>query len=170
MYAHPGKKLFFMGTELGTHNEWNQNAELDWGLLDNPEGFSAGVQKLVKTLNRLHGSEPAMFERDLKTEGFAWTTGDDSSQSVLVFRRYDNEGNSLQVICNLTPVVRDSYRVGVPDAGPYCEILNTDNTCFGGSGVSVGELLEAEEIPIHHLPYSLSLTLPPLATVILKCS
>ena len=170
MYAHPGKKLLFMGAELGTHKEWNQNTALDWNLLENPEGFNAGIQRLVKTLNRLHGSESAMFSGDLKTEGFAWTTGDDSSQSVLVFRRYDNEGQSVQVICNLTPVVRENYRIGVPEAGRYSEVLNTDDVGFGGSGVTAGEQLEAEEVPMHHLPYSLSLTLPPLATVILKCS
>ena len=172
MYAHPGanKKLLFMGAELGTHKEWNQNTALDWNLLENPEGFNAGIQRLVKTLNRLHGSESAMFAGDLKTEGFAWTTGDDSSQSVLVFRRYDNEGQSVQVICNLTPVVRENYRIGVPEAGRYSEVLNTDDVGFGGSGVTAGEQLEAEEVPMHHLPYSLSLTLPPLATVILKCS
>ncbi len=170
MYAHPGKKLLFMGAELGTHKEWNQNTALDWNLLENPEGFNAGIQRLVKTLNRLHGSESAMFAADLMTEGFAWTTGDDSSQSVLVFRRYDNEGQSVQVICNLTPVVRENYRIGVPESGRYSEVLNTDDVGFGGSGVTAGEQLEAEEVPMHHLPYSLSLTLPPLATVILKCS
>lgn len=168
MYTHPGKKLLFMGVELGTHKEWNQNDELDWDLLKDPEGFNVGVQKLVKTLNKLHSSEPAMFELDLKEEGFAWTAGDDNDQSVLVFRRYDNEGNSVQVICNLTPVVRENYRIGVPKAGQYSEMLNTDDVRFGGSGVTVGERLEAEEVPVHHLPYSLSLTLPPLATVILK--
>lgn len=170
MYTHPGKKLLFMGTELGTHKEWNQNAALDWNLLEQADGFNAGVQALVKTLNHLHGSEPALYERDLDEGGFAWITGDDSGQSVLAFRRYDSHGRSVQIICNLTPVVRHDYRIGVPERGQYSELLNTDDRCFAGSGVKSAERFEAEEIPMHHQPYSLSLTLPPLATVILAQS
>ncbi|MFK0573422.1 1,4-alpha-glucan branching protein GlgB [Endozoicomonas sp.] len=170
MYTHPGKKLLFMGTELGTHKEWNQNAALDWDLLENTDGFNAGVQKLVKTLNHLHGSEPALYERDMDAGGFAWATCDDSGQSVLAFRRYDSHGRSVQVVCNLTPVVRHNYRIGVPEGGQYSELLNTDDRCFGGSGVKAGEHLQAEEIPMHHQPYSIALTLPPLATVILALS
>lgn len=181
MYAHPGKKLLFMGGELGTHREWNQNASLDWHLLDGDsdgkgsdgkgsdgkKSLNAGVQTLVKGLNQLHRNLPALYQKDRCPEGFAWTVGDDSSQSVLAFRRYDEEGRAVHVVCNLTPVVRHDYRIGVSAAGAYRALLNTDDERFGGSGVRTGEALQADDIAMHGQPCSLSLTLPPLATVIL---
>ena len=170
MYTHPGKKLLFMGTELATYQEWNQNISLDWSLLDNPDSLNNGVKRLVKELNHLHRSERTLYERDLDSGGFCWTVVDDGSQNVLAFRRYDHAGQSVQIICNLTPVVRENYRIGVPECGQYHEILNTDDQQFGGSGVKTGNMLQAEEHSMHYLPCSLSLTLPPLATVILRKS
>ncbi|MGB1270883.1 MAG: 1,4-alpha-glucan branching protein GlgB [Endozoicomonas sp.] len=171
MYAHPGKKLLFMGGELGTDREWNQNESLDWHLLDgdsdSKKSLNAGVQTLVKELNQLHRNLPALYQKDIDPEGFAWTVGDDSRQSVLAFRRYDDEGRSVHVVCNLTPVVRHDYRIGVPVAGVYRELLNTDDESFGGSGLRTGEALQADDIAMHGQSCSLSLTLPPLATVIL---
>ncbi len=171
MYAHPGKKLLFMGTELGTCHEWNPNKALDWEVLDNDRSLNAGVCKLVRRLNHLHRSEPALSARDLDGGGFAWTVINDDKQSVLVFRRYDGAGDSLQVVCNLTPVVRHDYYIGVAEAGHYAELLNSDDVIYGGSGVHCCDgdaSIEAFPVPMHDQPYSLCLTLPPLATVVLK--
>lgn len=168
MFGHPGKKLLFMGSEFGTYNEWNVNQSLDWHILDNEHGNFCGVQKLVKRLNELHRDIPALHQRDLDNGGFAWTTHDDAGQSVLAFRRYDRDGKVVHVVTNLTPVVRHDYRIGVHELGEYEVILNSDDMQFGGSGVAVGgEQLYADEYGMHYLPYSLSLNLPPLATVMI---
>ena len=171
MYAHPGKKLLFMGTELGTCFEWDPSQVLDWQVLEDGHSLNAGVHKLVKRLNHLHRSQPALSARDLESGGFAWTVINDNEQSVLVFRRYDHGGDSVQVVCNLTPVVRHNYCIGVPESGRYAELLNTDDVVYGGSGVrccnGTGHI-EASTEAMHHQPYSLCLTLPPLATVVLK--
>ena len=171
MYAHPGKKLLFMGTELGTCFEWNPSQELDWQVLEDGQSPNAGVHKLVKRLNHLHRSQPALSARDLESGGFAWTVINDNEQSVLAFRRYDHGGDCVQVVCNLTPVVRHNYCIGVPESGRYAELLNTDDVVYGGSGVrccnGTGHI-EASAEGMHHQPYSLCLTLPPLATVVLK--
>ncbi len=166
MFTHPGKKLLFMGAELGTWWEWNEKGTLSWSLLDDKEGPHAGIQTLVKDLNRLYATILALHEQDLNEQGFAWTVGDDSNQSVLVFRRYDKAGNYTIVACNLTPVIRHDYRVGVPEPGCYQELLNTDSTVYGGSGVSSNELIGTTEGTMHGESQHLSLILPPLATVI----
>ena len=167
MFAHPGKKLLFMGAELGTDLEWNEKGTLAWSLLNNAEGFNAGIQKLVKDLNRLYVSTPALHELDLSDEGFAWTIGDDNEQSVLVFRRYDKAGNCTIITSNMTPVIRYDYGVGVPEAGKYEELLNSDDTLYGGSGITTGANLETVSGQVHGDEQYLPLTLPPLATVIL---
>lgn len=167
MYAHPGKKLLFMGTEFGAYSEWNLNNSLDWHLIENQAYGHIHTQQLVKKLNHLHKAIPALHEKDTSPEGFAWTIVDDGNQSVLAFRRYDNHGGSVQVFCNLTPVVRHNYRIGVPEEGEYEVILNTDSAEFGGSDAMLGNLW-AEHHGAHSLPFSLNIALPPLATVILK--
>ena len=168
MFAHPGKKLLFMGTELGADLEWSEKGSLNWSLLDNPEGLNAGIQKLIKDMNALYASVPALHEMDLHHDGFAWTVEDDSKQSVLAFRRYDKNGNSVIVISNMTPVVRHDYFIGVPEAGQYQELMNTDAELYGGSGVRVAENLNTIEEWAHGEAQCLSLTIPPLATVILQ--
>ena len=165
MYTHPGKQLLFMGGELGQRREWNHDASLDWHLLE--EAPHRGVQTLVKDLNALYSATPALYEVDFEPAGFGWIEGGDTENSVVSFLRRGNNDLAV-VVCNFTPVVRHGYRIGVPEGGAYEEILNTDNTRYGGSGVGNSEGVSAEKVPSHGQPYSVSLTLPPLATMILK--
>ncbi|MDP0589249.1 MAG: 1,4-alpha-glucan branching protein GlgB [Candidatus Endonucleobacter bathymodioli] len=167
MFTHPGKKLLFMGGEIATYNEWDCNHSLDWSLLNQGDGRHKGIQTLVKKLNEIYRDIPSLHELDTKSGGFRWIVINDSSQSVFAFARYDKKRRCSIVINNLTPVVRNNYRIGVPDSGRYAEVLNTDSADFGGSGVLVGDNLEAQSIEEHGYEQSLNLTLPPLATVIL---
>ena len=168
MWTHPGKKLLFMGCELGSWNEWNHHQSLDWHLVDDKDSPHSGVQKLVQTLNKLYKSEPSLHERDLCSNGFQWLVQDDYQQSVLAYVRFCNDGHPVVVINNLTPVVRHDYCVGVPAAGEYKLLLNSDDQGFGGSGVSAGKKFMTEASGAHGQAQSLKLTLPPLATVMLK--
>ncbi len=168
MWSHPGKKLLFMGGEFGQRREWNHDQSLDWHLLD--QAPHAGVQKLVRDLNQLHRSLPALHEIDFEPAGFEWIDHSDASQSVLSFVRRGRQSSSLVVvICNFTPVVRHGYRVGVPQAGRYLERINTDSHFYGGSNVGTAlGAAEARQPGWHQRPYCLELTLPPLATLILE--
>ncbi len=171
MYAHPGKQILFMGGEFAQDREWNHDIGLDWNLLERP--LHAGVQSLVRDLNALYTETPALYEVDFDAAGFEWIEGGDKGNSVASFLRRPasaREEDSALVVCNFTPVVREGYRIGVPAAGTYVEALNTDDESYGGSGVNNGDSIEAEEIPSHGHPYSLSLKLPPLSTMILKRS
>ncbi|PRQ03440.1 1,4-alpha-glucan branching enzyme GlgB [Enhygromyxa salina] len=173
MWAHPGKKLLFMGGELGQRREWNHDRGLDWDLLESDsEGAEhRGVQLLIRDLNRLYCSRPALHELDCAAEGFEWVVSDDYDQSVLVFLRKDSAGASVLVACNFTPVPRHDYRVGVPGSSAWIERLNSDDSRYGGSGIGngPGELV-SEAIPTHGHARSIVLTLPPLATIILEPS
>ncbi len=164
MWTQPGKKLLFMGCEFGQPREWNHDAELSWELLQHES--HRGVQGVIRALNATLKSEPALYERDFDPSGFSWIVGDDREQSVFAYLRHGNE-NSLLVLCNFTPVVREGYRIGIP-GGAWVEILNTDATGYGGSGIGNGGTLHAEPEPAHGHPASLRLTIPPLATIILK--
>ena len=169
MYTHPGKQLLFMGGEIAQEREWNHDIGLDWSLLDNP--LNAGVQGLVRDLNALYRETPALYEVDYEPAGFEWIDGGDKQNSVVSFIRRPARGREedyVVVACNFTPTVHEGYRVGVPGEGIFTEALNTDDGAYGGSGVSNGERIEAEEVSAHGRPYSISLTLPPLATMILK--
>ena len=167
MYAHPGKKLLFMGAEFGQENEWNHAASLDWHLLEDP--LNKGVQDLVRDLNRLYRGAPALHERDFDHHGFSWIDCHDHAQSVLSFlRRGDDPDDIMVVVSNFTPVVREGYRIGVPYARSYEECLNTDSSYYGGSNVGNSSAVKADEEPMHGYPYSLSLTLPPLATLMIR--
>jgi 1,4-alpha-glucan branching enzyme len=171
MYAHPGKQLLFMGGELAQDREWNHDIGLDWNLLEQPQ--HAGVQSLVRDLNAVYADTPALYEVDFEAAGFEWIEGGDKENSVVSFLRRPSgvrEEDYAVVVCNFTPVVREGYLVGVPSPGTYVESLNTDDEPYGGSGVNNGGPIEAEEVPSHGHPYSLSLKLPPLATMILKRS
>jgi 1,4-alpha-glucan branching enzyme len=168
MYTHPGKKLLFMGSEFGQHGEWTHDHSLEWHLLDDP--FHANLQKWVRDLNRLYRTEPAMFEMDFERSGFKWIDFHDADNSVISYLRKDKSGKSiLAVACNLTPVPRYNYRVGVPYSGPWKEILNSDATEYCGSGQ--GNLGGAEAAPASFygkFDFTLSVTLPPLAIVVFK--
>ncbi len=165
MYAHPGKKLLFMGNEIAQHKEWNHDQSLDWHLLEQPQ--HAGVQRLIRQLNHVYRDTPALYEVDFNNSGFEWIDWNDRDNSVLSWLRRDASGNFVVVVCNLTPVVRDGYCVGVPEGGSYVEILDTDDEQFGGSGVSNGSV-QSTGTPQHNRSDSLSLRVPPLATLILK--
>lgn len=167
LYSHPGKKMLFMGGEFGQWIEWSSNQSLDWNLLDYEPHRK--VQQLVADLNRLYRAEPALYEVDFEWMGFEWIDFHDADNSILAFiRRARNRGNHLVVICNFTPLPRPGYRVGVPEACFYREVLNSDATNYGGSGITNGPGRNAIPLAWHNQPCSLELTLPPLGVVILK--
>lgn len=164
-YAHPGKKLLFMGSEFGQWNEWSDRGGLDWGLCQFP--IHDGVKSLVRDLNWLYVNQPALYQYDFDHRGFSWIDCHDSDQSVLsLMRNSDNE--QIIVLLNFTPVPRVAYRIGVPQAGTYAEILNTDSTYYGGSNCGNAGELHTEMQSWMGFAQSLVLTLPPLAAVYLK--
>ena len=166
MWTHPGKKLLFMGGELGQWTEWNHDAQLDWALLDQPN--HAGLQRLVRDLNGLYAAEPALHRGDADPGGFEWLVGDDASNSVFVFLRQAEGQPPLLCALNATPVPRYDYRVGVPQGGVWREVLNTDAVVYGGG--NIGSLGQVQAVPqaAHGKPHSIELVLPPLAMVVLK--
>ena len=167
MFTMSGKKLLFMGIEIGQGSEWNHNESLDWHLLEYP--LQQGIQKLVRDLNHLYRSEPAMYENDCMPEGFAWIDCHDSDNSIISYmRRAKDPEDFVVVVCNFTPVARDSYRIGVPVGGPYTELLNTDAGCYEGSGVGNAGRVDAEAREAHGHPFSLNLSIPPLGAVVMK--
>jgi len=164
MWAHPGKKLLFMGGELAQEAEWSWERSLDWHLLERRD--HAGVQSLVRDLNRVYRHEPALWEVDFDPSGFRWLEPNDAAANVLAFARLSADGaRSVVCICNLSPVPRERYRVGLPAAGRWREVVNTDAAEYGGSGVGNLGGVEAEPVPWHEQPFSAELTLPPLTTV-----
>lgn len=167
MYGFPGKKLLFMGNEFAQGREWNYNERLDWFLLEQEGGWHKGVQDFVRELNHVYKDTAPLYQLDQWPEGFEWLVADDGDNSVFVFERRDREGNRVIVISNFTPVVREGYRFGVNSAGEYREILNSDDLHYKGSGVSAGATVETDEVWSHGKPNSLSVTVPPLATVYL---
>ncbi len=164
MFTYPGKKLLFMGCEFGQGTEWNFNQVLDWYVLDYP--LHVGLQTLVKDLNKLYTSHPALFYHDFEHQGFDWIDCHDINQSVISYRR-KTETEELIVILNFTPVARDLYRIGVPKAGTYIEIFNSDSSYYGGSNTGNGHAL-SEPVPWMNLDHSITVTLPPLGGIVLK--
>ena len=169
MFSHPGKKLNFMGGEIGQWAEWNYDASLEWYLLDSDEPRHRQLQTFVHDLNYLYRSEPSLYQDDFTWQGFEWIDFRDVDQSIVSFiRKGEDLDPPIVVIANFTPVPRFSYRVGLPRPGAYLEILNSDADQYGGSGVRNPELLEADEFPWQGQPYSAPLTLPPLGIIYLK--
>lgn len=165
-FTHPGKKLLFMGTEFGQGTEWDASRVLDWYVLD--YAFHQGIKRLVKDLNRLYTSTTALHQYDFDTHGFEWIDCHDAQNSVLIYQRKVDDG-FVVIALNFTAVVRFGYRIGVPTPGKYLEILNSDSELYAGSNVGNGALpLIAENIGWMNHPYSLSITLPPLAGIILR--
>jgi 1,4-alpha-glucan branching enzyme len=165
MWAYPGKKLLFMGGEFGQRDEWNHETSLDWHLLDQGP-YHRGVQRLVADLNRVYRGERALYEVDFEAAGFEWMDCHDSEQSVLSFvRRARDPLDIVLCVCNFTPVPRVGYRVGVPVAGFYTEVLNTDGAVYGGSNLGNAGGVMSEPRPWHGQPHSVVLTLPPLGTL-----
>jgi 1,4-alpha-glucan branching enzyme len=164
MWAHPGKKLLFMGGEFAQNAEWNHERSLDWHLLENEE--HAGVQALVRELNRVYRDTPALWEVDFSHEGFRWLEANDAQGNVLAFARLPLDGERpLVCVCNLSPVPRREFRVGMPRPGRWVEALNTDSAYYGGSDVGNLGGIDAEGVPWHDQPYSAELTLPPLGVL-----
>jgi 1,4-alpha-glucan branching enzyme len=164
MWAHPGKKLLFMGGELAEWEEWNYDGSLHWNLLEYPE--HQGVQSLVRDLNNAYRAHPALYEVDFDPSGFRWLEANDSTNNVVAFARLDAKGEQ-PVVCvlNLSPVARYDYRVGMPLCCRWKELVNTDSDYYGGSGVGNLGGVEAESVPWHDQPFSAFVTLPPLAAV-----
>jgi len=164
MWAHPGKKLLFMGGELAQEAEWSHERSLDWHLLERAD--HAGVQALVRELNRLYRAEPALWECDSDPSGFRWLEPNDAAANALAFARFGADGErALVCVCNLSPVPRYGYRLGLPRSGRWWEALNTDSEFFGGSGVGNLGAVEADATPWHEQPFSAEVTLPPLGVV-----
>ncbi len=167
MWGHPGKKLIFMGCEFGQEREWNHDRSLDWHLTGDP--LHRGLQNLVRDLNAAFRSIPALHERDCEAAGFGWLVSDDAENSVIAWVRHgDDPERPAIVVANFTPLPREGYRVGVPMPGFYREAVNTDAAAYGGSNVGNGGGVTAEATEGHGQPYSLTLTLPPLGTLILE--
>jgi len=166
MWTHPGKKLIFMGGELGQVREWSHDGEIAWDLLNAP--LHAGLQRLVRDLNRIYVDEPALHQRDTESSGFSWIVGDDRENSVFVYERRGNDSAPIVVAVNMTPVPREAYRIGVPHGGAWRELLNTDSRHYGGSNVGNAGLLNAEAFASHGRTHALKLDLPPLGTLVLK--
>ncbi len=168
MYGHPGKKLLFMGGEFGQTNEWYHEASLDWHLLEMGP-YHRGLQRLVQDLNGLYRSQPALHQLDFDPRGFQWIDCNNWEGSTVAFlRRARDPEDFLLLVCNFTPVVRSGYRIGVPRGGFYRELLNTDAEIYGGSNVGNGGGVMADAIPYHGHPYSLQVTVPPLAALVLR--
>ncbi|MEU7328231.1 1,4-alpha-glucan branching enzyme [Streptomyces parvus] len=170
MWAHPGKQLLFMGQEFAQGAEWSEGHGPDWWLLDpsyEASGDHRGVRELVGDLNAVYGAVPALWQRDTSPEGFSWVDGGAAEDNVFAFLRYDADGSPLLAVSHFSPAVRSDYRLGVPETGTegWVEVLNTDAARYGGGDVRNEEPLKAEAVPAHGRPSSISLTLPPLATV-----
>ena len=166
MMAHPGKKLLFMGSEFGQFIEWDYQKELDWFLLRYPA--HRNLHRFFRKINRFYRDTPALWADDFSWEGFRWIANDDAAQSVIAFRRIDPaDGDEIIAVCNFTPVCRTDYRVGVPTAGTYAEAFNTDAAEFGGGGQK-NPPQKATPVPMHGMPQSVSLTLPPLSVIYIK--
>ena len=167
MWAHPGKKLLFMGGEIGQWREWNNEQSLDWHLLEEPE--NRGLQSLIIELNRLYKEEPALWASDTDPDGFQWLEANDASGNTAAFlRKSTSTGRQLICVCNFSPLVRNQYRLGLPQSSQYQQILSTDAAEYGGSGIGSFESLAAEPVPWHGQPFSGLLTLPPLSTTWLE--
>ena len=165
MFAHPGKKLLFMGCEFAQEREWNHDKSLDWHLLDDP--MHEGMRRLVRDLNRVYRATPALYERDFEPEGFEWIDAHDAQHSVFSFIRRGAQSDALTVVvCNFTPTVHRGFVLGVPNEGSYRECLNTDSTHYGGSNVGTPlGAATAQPTGRNGRAYSIVIDLPPLATV-----
>ena len=166
MFTHPGTNLVFMGAEFGQREEWNFQHQLDWYVLE--YDFHKGVQNLMKDLNRLYTTNAPLYDLQFEMEGFEWINYSDAENSVLSYIRKDTKGDMLIICCNFTPIPRDNYRIGLPQKGKLKEILNSDDTKYGGSGVLNSATIKVENKSWNYREYSAVLQLPPLGAVVLK--
>lgn len=156
MWAHPGKKLLFMGCEFAQNDEWSESRSLDWHLTEFDE--HKGVQKSIKSMNEIYRSQPAMWERDTSPEGFTWLVGNDGAGNTLAFARWSDSGKCLVSVTNFSPVPHENYSLSLPLAGKWREVLNTDDLAFGGSGVKNSHISAEVGVPT-------IIRVPPLATI-----
>ena len=164
MYGFPGKKLLFMGGEFAQDREWDYNGSLSWHLLNDP--MHRGVQNAVRDLNRIYRDTPALYEQDYSPEGFEWIDADNADESVFTFiRKAKNSDEMVVAVSNFTPVPRENFKVGVPKGGRYVEVFNSDAEIYGGSGMGNMGGVNATEEGWNNRPYSISITVPPLSTV-----
>ncbi|MFB3826853.1 MAG: 1,4-alpha-glucan branching protein GlgB [Bryobacteraceae bacterium] len=167
MYGHPGKKLLFMGSEIGQREEWNYNEGVRWHLLE--FDCHRKLQLLVQELNRLYAANPALYQVDFHHTGFEWVDFHDVENSIISFlRRAEDPREYLLFVCNFTPVPREGYEIGVPEEGFYQEILNTDSEIFGGSNTGNGGVVSSRPVPRHHRPHSICIKLPPLGVLVFR--
>lgn len=168
MYAHPGKKLVFMGTEIGQFDEWNHEEAIQWDLLEFEKHKK--LRTFFKALNKFYLDCKPLYELDTVWKGFDWIHHDDYTNSVIAFKRTDKNGDEIVSVCNFQPIRRDEYCIGVPKYGLYDEVFNSDEERFGGSGVVNGNNIKTEVMKIHGFDQGLSLTLPPLSVIYLRCA
>ena len=168
MYAHPGKKLVFMGTEIGQFDEWNHEEAIQWDLLEFEKHKK--LRTFFKELNKFYLDCKPLYELDAVWKGFDWIHHDDYTNSVIAFKRTDKNGDEIVSVCNFQPIRRDEYCIGVPKYGLYDEVFNSDEERFGGSGVVNGNNIKTEVMKIHGFDQGLSLTLPPLSVIYLRCT
>jgi len=166
MYGHPGKKLLFMGSEIGDWNEWSHDRGLPWELLQ--YDAHRKLQAYARELNRIYREHPAMYEIDFAYNGFDWLDFRDVENSIIAFLRRSLDGRFLVFVCNFTPVPRTQYKIGVPEPGYYREILNSDSSMFGGSNMGNEGGVTAQPVPSHGRPHNISITVPPLAVLIFE--
>lgn len=166
MFTHPGKKLLFMGSELAQRAEWNSKSQLSWEHEDHQSHKQVG--EMLTTLNQLYTSNSELYEVDHSHEGFQWIDCEDASQSIVAYIRIDKAGNQVLTVCNFTPVPRQEHRIGLPSAGKWIEIFNSDSTSWGGSDVINSQEIQSEEVPWHHRDQSAIIKVPPLGATILK--
>ena len=166
MFAHPGKKLVFMGTEIGQLDEWDVDGIVDWEFLDSKN--HAQLQVFFRELNEFYLNTPPFYEMDTIWKGFDWIHHDDYTNSVIAFKRTDTAGNDVIAVCNFRPIEHHNYKIGVPRAGVYDEVFNSDDDRYGGMGVMNGRGLETVPMKIHGCNQGISLTLPPMGVLYLR--
>ena len=167
MWTHPGKKLLFMGCEFAQHDEWNHDQSLDWHLLEYEP--HKGVQTLVRDLNTLYKTTPALHELDCDGNGFEWLISENASESILVYLRKGTQGEALVlVMVNMTPSTYECYKIGVPNAGRYIERLNSDNAIYGGSNVKNAPIIESQRGEYNGRDHYIEVSIPPLSTVVFE--
>lgn len=168
MMSHPGKKLTFMGTEIGQFDEWNYESELTWDILKYEKHQQ--LQTFFKDINNFYKTNPPLYEVDFSWEGFQWICHSDYQFSILVFRRIDKNGDEIICVCNFQPMLRENYIIGVPFAGTYAEVFTTDAEIYGGSGFTNGAEIKSKKKACHDLDNSITITIPPLSTMYFKCT
>jgi 1,4-alpha-glucan branching enzyme len=167
MYGHPGKKLLFMGSEIGQYEEWDYNSSIRWDLLQ--FDYHRKLQETVRALNRFYRTQPSLYQVDFHWSGFEWVDFHDVDNSIIAFiRRATDPNDFLLFCCNFTPVPRGEYRFGVPAAGVYDEVFNTDSEIFGGSNMGNSAGIVSEAVNAHGRDQSIRVALPPLAVVVFK--